>query len=84
MQHLRSKRIRLSALFWVFLTAVLTAADVQEIQPGREPTLSGKELDWIYGDYLMTNDQISIVIAAPLKTRDANMTVGLCDIDPGS
>lgn len=45
------------------------------IERGAEPEISGKERDWIYGDYLMKNDRISLVVAAPLATRDANMTI---------
>lgn len=37
--------------------------------------MEGKEVDWIYGDYLMSNDVISLIIAAPIETRDANLTV---------
>ena len=54
--------------------AVLSAAEIRIIQPGHEPSISGKEVDWIYGDYLLQNDQISAVVAAPLASRDANMT----------
>jgi hypothetical protein len=55
--------------------AEVHVAEVHVIEPGDEPIVSGKELDWIYGDYLMKNDHISLVIAAPLATRDANMTI---------
>src|SRR5690349_15656255 len=44
----------------------------------------GKEVDAIYGDYVLRNDQIVAVIAQPLATRNANMTVrgvGGCVID---
>lgn len=63
----------------VFLSMPLSAtrtsaAELSVIEPGSEPPISGKEVDWIYGDYLLTNDQISLVVAAPLATRDANMT----------
>ena len=54
---------------------VVSAADIRVIDKELEPAISGKECDWIYGDYLMTNDKISLVIAAPLATRDANMTI---------
>ncbi|WP_253155708.1 CehA/McbA family metallohydrolase [Stieleria tagensis] len=37
--------------------------------------MDGKEVDWIYGDYEMSNDLLSLTIAAPLATRDANLTV---------
>lgn len=51
------------------------SAEIRVIGEGSEPEISGKEVDWIYGDYLMQNDQISVVIATPLSTRDANLTV---------
>lgn len=51
------------------------AAELRVIERQAEPTIQGKEVDWIYGDYLMENDRISLVIAAPLPTRDANLTV---------
>lgn len=35
----------------------------------------GKEADGIYGDFVLRNDQIVVVIAQPLATRNANMTV---------
>ena len=36
---------------------------------------AGKEVDCIYGDYVVRNDKIVVVIAEPLPTRNANMTV---------
>ena len=51
------------------------AAEIRVIEKQTEPAFGGKEVDWIYGDFLMSNDQISLVIGAPLKTRDANLTV---------
>ena len=44
----------------------------------------GKEVDAIYGDFAMVNDQIVAVIANPRRGRNANMTVrdvGGCLID---
>ncbi len=35
----------------------------------------GKEVDAIYGDLVLRNDQLAAVIAAPLATRHANLTV---------
>ncbi|MEX0586872.1 MAG: hypothetical protein WD176_09515, partial [Pirellulales bacterium] len=35
----------------------------------------GKEVDCIYGDYVLKNDKIVCVIANPVPTRHANMTV---------
>jgi hypothetical protein len=45
---------------------------------------TGKEADWILGDYVLRNDRIVAVIAKPVATRNANMTVtnvGGCVID---
>ena len=47
-------------------------------------TPQGKEVDAIYGDYVLRNDKIVAVVAQPLATRNANMTVrnvGACIID---
>ncbi len=52
-----------------------TEAQVRVIDAQNVPAMKGKEVDWIYGDYLIQNDSISAVIGAPLSTRDANMTV---------
>ena len=44
----------------------------------------GKEADAIYGDIVLRNDRIIVVIGQPLPTRNANMTiknVGGCVID---
>lgn len=38
----------------------------------------GKEVDAIYGDYVLQNDHVIAVIGQPLPTRKANMTVGNC------
>jgi hypothetical protein len=45
---------------------------------------AGKEADAIYGDYVLRNDKLVCVVADPLPTRNANMTVrnvGGCVID---
>lgn len=44
----------------------------------------GKEVDGVYGDFALTNDQLVAVIAYPKRGRNANMTVrdvGGCLID---
>ncbi len=44
----------------------------------------GKEVDAIYGDFVLANDQLVAVIAHPRQDRNANMTVhgvGGCLID---
>lgn len=70
-----SKAIHFAFAILLVLPFAVSAAEICVIEPGSEPVFSGKERDWIYGDYLMTNDQVSLVIAAPLVTRDANMTI---------
>lgn len=50
-------------------------AEVYAIAPESAPDILGKEVDWIYGDYLLKNEVISLTIAAPLPTRDANFTI---------
>lgn len=56
----------------------LTESNYDELVP------AGKEVDAIYGDFVVSNDKMSAVIAAPKFTRNANMTVryvGGCLID---
>lgn len=48
---------------------VLTEKNWDEFAP------QGKEVDCIYGDFVLRNDKIVVVIAQPLPTRNANMTV---------
>lgn len=69
----RFRGIAIAAFFIV--SAGSRGADVQVIYPESEPSIAGKEVDWIYGDYVMKNDQITLIIAAPIATRDANLTV---------
>ena len=49
--------------------AQLAADNWDELAP------AGKEVDCIYGDYVLRNDKIVVVIAEPLPTRNANLTV---------
>ena len=51
------------------------AADIQVIDENHRPAMKGKELDWIYGDYWLQNDRISLIIANPVSGRDANLTI---------
>ncbi len=54
----------------------LSAAEVLPITPETDMTeMAGKEVDWIYGDYLLRNEHVVAVIANPLPGRNANMTV---------
>jgi hypothetical protein len=58
--------------------AVLSPRTWEEFAP------QGKEVDAIYGDYVLRNAQVVAVIAQPMATRNANMTVrsvGGCLID---
>lgn len=58
--------------------AVLTDANWDRLAP------AGKEADCILGDYAFRSDRLMIVVAQPLPTRNANMTVkqvGGCVID---
>lgn len=57
---------------------VLTESNWEEFVP------EGKEVDAIYGDIVLRNDFLTAVIARPVATRNANMTVrsvGGCLID---
>ncbi len=47
----------------------LTAENWDDFAP------QGKEVDCIYGDFVLRNDKIVVVVAQPLATRNANMTV---------
>src|SRR5688500_13622572 len=49
--------------------AILTEKNWDEFAP------QGKEVDCIYGDIVLRNDKIIVVIAQPLPSRNANMTV---------
>ena len=62
-------------LFAFCAAPALRGAEVKVIYPEFAPEIDGKEVDWIYGDYVMTNESITVVVAAPIATRDANLTV---------
>ena len=55
----------------------LFAADLQQLTEENYASLvpNGKETDAIYGDWILRNDQIVVVIAQPVTGRNANMTV---------
>lgn len=70
----------LAALPITFALALpATPALAAEVFPIDESTdmsgMSGKEVDWIYGDYLLRNEHVVAVIARPVEGRNANMTV---------
>lgn len=63
------------AILLTLSAPLCSAAEILVIEAKSKPEISGKEVDWIFGDFLMKNDEISLTIAAPLATRDANMTI---------
>src|SRR5262245_29548957 len=73
----------------VLLTTLVNrarAADLVALSPQTSDRYipSGKEVDAIYGDFALVNDQIMSVVAHPRAGRNANMTVrevGGCVID---
>jgi hypothetical protein len=76
-----------SALFLILsLTATLSAAELVTLTPETWDKYApqGKEVDCIYGDFVLRNDRIIVVVAQPIVGRNANMTVrnvGGCVID---
>ncbi|MCA9174883.1 MAG: CehA/McbA family metallohydrolase [Planctomycetales bacterium] len=71
--------IRLS-LGFVLLSASIGLAQATELvrlspQTWDAFVLPGKEADAIYGDLVLRNDRLTLVIAAPRADRNANMTV---------
>jgi hypothetical protein len=78
-------RAALSA-FFLLLAAYANAAEFARLTGETWDAFvpQGKEVDAIYGDYVLRNGQIVAVIAQPLATRNANMgvrAVGGCLID---
>ena len=70
----------------VAITARARAADLVALSPQTFDRYipQGKEVDGVYGDFVLTNDQIIAVVAQPKRGRNANMTVrevGGCLID---
>jgi len=55
----------------------IQAAEVVRLTPATWDTHApaGKEVDAIYGDFVLRNDKVVAVIADPLPSRNANMTV---------
>ena len=56
---------------------LVTAAELVRLDKSNwvEYAPRGKEVDCIYGDFVLRNDKVVAVIATPLPTRNANMTV---------
>jgi hypothetical protein len=80
-----SRSIMSLVLLTVFVFPVC-AADLATLSPRTWDRYvpEGKEVDAIFGDFALVNDQIMCVIAQPRKGRHANMTVrdvGGCMID---
>ncbi len=68
-------------VFWLvtLLAAGPVAAQTELVQLGENAwqgwVPAGKEVDCIYGDYVLRNEQLVAVIARPSRLRNANMTV---------
>lgn len=63
--------------FALSLSAGLNAAELHKLDKSNYDTLvpAGKEVDAIHGDFVLQNDKVIAVIAAPGPERDANLTV---------
>lgn len=75
-----------SIIATLFLYHPATGAEVHQLTPANWDELipAGKEVDAIYGDYVLRNDILTAVIANPTPTRNANLTireVGGCVLD---
>lgn len=68
--------VRLLA-FVVLPCSIVSASELARLSPQtwQEFAPVGKEVDCIYGDYVLRNDRLVCVIADPIPTRHANMTV---------
>ena len=71
---------RLALGFLISFLSVLPmggAAELVRLSPENwdEYVPQGKEVDAIYGDYVLRNDALIVVIAQPLASRHANLTV---------
>ncbi len=79
-------RRRLALVLLAALATPAQAADLVALSPQTWERYipQGKEVDGIYGDFALANDQLIAVIANPRRGRNANMTVrevGGCLID---
>src|SRR5437867_2044430 len=63
--------------FWLVTPALVQAAELAVLTENNWERLApaGKEADCIVGDYAFRSDRIIAVIARPVPTRNANMTV---------
>lgn len=76
----------ISWLFNLVVCLIASSAEVTTLNKDNWEKLApqGKEVDAIYGDFVLRNDKIVAVIAQPIAGRNANMTVrgvGGCLID---
>ena len=83
---LAPRQYPLSLAMLLLAGAMAAAAEFSVLSPQSWEAFAphGKEVDAIYGDYVLRNGKIVVVIAQPLATRNANMTVrnvGGCIID---
>lgn len=83
--------------FWALAASLLLTSLYGESSTATELTrlskenwsefkLNGKEADAIYGDFVLRNETLSMVLGTPLPTRNANMfvkRVGGCIVDIG-
>ena len=74
------------SLAWPCQAAEIVTITADNLAAGNAGSLppAGKESDWIIGDHVLRNDRIVAVVAHPVPTRHANMTVrnvGGCIID---
>src|SRR5260370_42476250 len=67
----------LSCLFGVLLSAPVRGAELAILTNENWSRLApeGKEADCILGDYAFRSDRLMVVVAQPLPTRNANMTL---------
>lgn len=75
-----------SLLFWCLQLPAQQPATLQELTPAVWDAFvpAGKEVDAIYGDMVLQNSSVRAVIAQPIISRNANMTVrnvGGCLLD---
>jgi len=72
-------RLRFSVAFFVCIGTLVAQSDAVELVRLSEANWdefapAGKEADAIYGDWVLRNDHIIVVIADAIVTRNANMT----------
>ncbi|HEV7221114.1 MAG TPA: CehA/McbA family metallohydrolase [Pirellulales bacterium] len=70
----------LAVVFSLLLASCNAAASAAELAVLKPETWDeyaprGKEVDCIYGDFVLRNDRIVVVVAQPIAGRNANMTV---------